>query len=351
MEPIRWTDQGVRILDQTLLPATLRYITCTNYQEVADAIRSMRVRGAPAIGIAAAMGVAWGALGMKTDEQARFFSGLEKICNVLLATRPTAVNLAWAIKRMKGVAHGHEDAAVSEIKGLLREEAERILQEDVRMNRRIGSHGEALVGDGHRILTHCNAGALATGGYGTALGIIRAAWEKKKRIHVLVDETRPALQGARLTAWELLQEGIPFTLITDNMAGDCMRRGMVDMVLVGADRITARGDVANKIGTYSLAVLANAHGIPFYVAAPSSTVDLALSSGDEIPIEERTPDEVILLNGSRIAPEGVAVFNPSFDVTPHHLVSAIITEHGVIRPPFSESIGEVFSPGGKSDGA
>jgi methylthioribose-1-phosphate isomerase len=333
------------------LPGTISYITCTNYREVADAIRSMKVRGAPAIGIAAAMGVARGALGMKTDERGRFFLGLEKICEVLLATRPTAVNIAWAIKRMKRLAYGHEGAPLSEIKELLREEAVRILEEDIRMNRLIGSHGEALIGNGNRILTHCNAGALATGGYGTALGIIRAAWEKGKRIHVLVSETRPALQGARLTAWELLLEGIPFTLITDNMAGDCMRRGMVDMVLVGADRITSQGDVANKIGTYSLAVLARVHDIPLYVAAPSSTVDLGLASGDEIPIEERTPEEVTFLNGYRIAPEGVSVLNPSFDVTPHHLVSAIITEHGVMRAPFTESIGGALSPGDDSGGA
>jgi methylthioribose-1-phosphate isomerase len=338
IEPIRRTNEVIRILDQTLLPAKTSYLECTSYQEVVDAIRTMKIRGAPAIGIAAAMGVALGAEGVSASDNERFNREIDKICQDFLDTRPTAVNLAWAVKRMKRVVLDADNASVMKIKEMLKAEADQILQEDIRSNRLIGSHGEKLVKTGQTILTHCNAGALATGGYGTALGIIRAAWEAGKRIRVLMDETRPKLQGARLTAWELLQDGIPSTLITDNMAGDCMRRHLVDLVVVGADRITSKGDVANKIGTYALAVMAKAHEIPFYVAAPLSTIDFEMASGDDIPIEERDPEEVTHLHGCRIAPEGVHVFNPAFDVTPANLVSAIITEHGVMYPPYGDSL-------------
>ena len=338
IEPILRTNEVIRILDQTLLPAQISYLECTSYQEVADAIRTMKIRGAPAIGIAASMGVALGAEGVSASEPERFNEEMDKICQDFLDTRPTAVNLSWAVKRMKRVVLDAGNAPVAKIKEILKAEADRILHEDIQANRLIGSHGEKLVKTGQTILTHCNAGALATGGYGTALGIIRAAWEAGKRIRVLMDETRPKLQGARLTAWELLQDGIPSTLITDNMAGDCMRRHLVDLVVVGADRITSKGDVANKIGTYALAVMAKAHEIPFYVAAPLSTVDFEMASGDDIPIEERDPEEVTHLHGCRIAPEGVHVFNPAFDVTPADLVSAIITEHGVIYPPYGDSL-------------
>ncbi len=341
IEPIRWTKGGIQILDQTLLPGKTVYIVCKDYRELADAILAMRIRGAPAIGIAAAMGVALGAKGIQTEDSNIFYCEFDKICQTFLATRPTAINLAWAVNRMKEIASDVGNSSVTKIKELLKEEANRILIEDVRVNRLIGSHGEKLIQDGQTILTHCNAGALATGGYGTALGIIRAAWDAGKKIEVIVDETRPALQGARLTAWELIQEGIPLTLITDNMAGDCMRRGKVDMVIVGADRITSEGDVANKIGTYTLAVMAGTHKIPFYVAAPTSTIDFDLAFGNDIPIEERPTDEVTHINGHRIAPEGVRVFNPAFDVTPGNLVSAIITEYGIMYPPYGDSIREL----------
>jgi methylthioribose-1-phosphate isomerase len=338
IEPIRWTKDSIRILDQTLLPVEILYIECKDYREVVDAIRTMKIRGAPAIGIAAAMGVALGAKGIKTEDRDSFYYEFDKVCQAFLSARPTAVNLAWAINRMKATINEKGGFSSTKIKGALKEEAERILVEDIQVNRLIGSYGEDLIHNGQTILTHCNAGALATGGYGTALGIIRAAWEKGKKIQVLADETRPALQGARLTTWELIKENIPVTLITDNMAGDCMRRGKVDLVLVGADRITMTGNVANKIGTYSLAVMARAHDIPFYVAAPISTIDFDLVSGDEIPIEERGPEEVTHIYGHRIAPEGVGVLNPAFDVTPSNLVSAIITEYGILKPPYEDSI-------------
>ena len=338
IEPIRWTKEGVRILDQTLLPVKVKYIICRDYHEVADAIRTMKIRGAPAIGIAAAMGVALGIKGIQTEDQDKFHNEFERICQEFLSTRPTAINLAWAINRMKSVVWQDGGFSRSMTKESLIREANRILVEDIATNRLIGKHGEALIRSGQTILTHCNAGALATGGYGTALGIIRAAWDAGKKISVLADETRPALQGARLTAWELLQDNIPATLITDNMAGECMRRGMVDMVIVGADRITTRGDVANKIGTYALSVMARAHDIPFYVAAPVSTIDFDLDLGEDIPIEERDLEEVTHVNGQRIAPEGIRVFNPAFDVTPARLISAIITERGVMRPPYEDSI-------------
>ena len=300
IEPIRWTDDGIQILDQTVLPDNVTYITCQDYHDVVKAIQTMKIRGAPAIGIAAAMGVSLGAKGIRSATPDVFYKAFDRICKIFLTARPTAVNLAWAVKRMQAAAHGTGGISVDEIKERLEAEARHMLQEDIRINRRIGSYGKDLIQEGQTILTHCNAGALATGGYGTALGVIRAAWDAGKGIDVIVDETRPRLQGARLTTWELLREGIPFKLITDNMAGDCMRKGMVDMVLVGADRITANGDVANKIGTYTLAVLARTHDIPFYVAAPLSTIDFDLTSGVEIPIEERDPKEVTHIGKYRI---------------------------------------------------
>ncbi len=341
IEPIRWENDYVQILNQAILPDKIAYITCREYKRVVDAIRKMKIRGAPAIGIAAAMGVSLGANAIKTEDRERFYYEFDQICKEFLATRPTAINLFWAIERMKEVAYKSDEFSVSEIKIALREEAERILVEDVRTNKLIGSNGNSLIRPAQTVLTHCNAGALATGGYGTALGIIRAAWEAGKRINVLVDETRPMLQGARLTTWELKQEGIPYVLITDNMAGECMRRGMVDIVIVGADRITLKGDVANKIGTYSLAVLARAHNIPFYVAAPVSTIDFNLDSSEDIPIEERNDVEVYCIKGKRITPEGTRIFNPSFDVTPGHLVNAIVTQKGVIYPPYEDSISKL----------
>jgi methylthioribose-1-phosphate isomerase len=271
-----------------------------------------------------------------------FWSLFSEMCAIMAATRPTAVNLFWALERMQACAKAHRQLPLTELKGRLEMEARAILQEDLANNRRMGLHGQTLIADQARILTHCNAGALATAGYGTALGVIRAAVEQGKRVHVMADETRPVLQGARLTAWELMQDGIPVTVITDNMAASLMRRGLIDLVIVGADRIAANGDVANKIGTYGVAVLAHVHGIPFYVAAPLSTIDATLPSGDHIPIEERAPEEVTHLLGHQIAPAGVGVLNPAFDVTPHPYVHAIITEVGILRPPLQQSIAQAL---------
>ncbi|MEW6544198.1 MAG: S-methyl-5-thioribose-1-phosphate isomerase [Nitrospirota bacterium] len=330
---VEWKDGAVRLLDQSQLPGTVEFLDCRDYQAVARAIRELKVRGAPAIGVTASMGVALGAQSVKTDSYDQFSREVLEICAHLAATRPTAVNLFWAIERMKRVLADSKGRLVSEIKHRLVEESQHILEEDIAMCKAMGRHGASLVKDGQTILTHCNAGALATAGYGTALGVVRAAWEQGKRIKVLADETRPVLQGARLTAWELMQDGIPVTLITDNMAGALMRQGLVHLCVVGADRIAANGDVANKIGTYSVAVLAKAHGIPFYVAAPHSTIDLATPSGQQIPIEQRNPDEVTTLFGSRpVAPAGVAVLNPAFDVTPADHVTAIVTERGIFKP-------------------
>jgi methylthioribose-1-phosphate isomerase len=330
---VEWKDGAVRLLDQTQLPRRVAFLECRDYREVAEAIRTLKVRGAPAIGVAAAMGVALGAQAVSAASYEEFVAAVWHICEELKATRPTAVNLFWAIERMKRKLAELQQEPVAAIKRALIQEAQRLLEEDIATNRAIGKHGAALLRDGQTILTHCNAGALATAGYGTALGVIRAAWEQGKRIHVIADETRPVLQGARLTVWELLQDGIPVTLITDNMAGALMKRGKIHLCLVGADRIAANGDVANKIGTYTVAVLAKAHHIPFYVAAPHSTIDLATPSGDHIPIEERDPAEVTTLYGSfPIAPAGVSVLNPAFDVTPAALITAIITERGVFQP-------------------
>ena len=330
---VEWKEGAVRLLDQSRLPEHVEFIDCRHYQTVATAIRELCVRGAPAIGVTAAMGVALGAQGIDTADYEVFVKEVGGICDHLAATRPTAVNLFWAIERMKRTLASLRGRAVMEVKRALIEESQRILDEDIAMNKAMGRHGAALIHDGHTILTHCNAGALATAGYGTALGVVRAAWEQGKKIRVIADETRPVLQGARLTAWELMQDKIPVTLITDNMAGSIMRQGLIHLCVVGADRIAANGDVANKIGTYSVAVLARAHGIPFYVAAPYSTIDLSTPSGDRITIEQRNPGEVTSIHGSHpIAPFGVDVLNPAFDITPADLVTAIITERGVFKP-------------------
>ena len=330
---VEWKNGAVRLLDQSRLPEHVKFLNCRDYKTVASAIRELKVRGAPAIGVTAAMGVALGAQRVKATSYDAFARAVGRICDELAATRPTAVNLFWAIERMKKKLAELRAKPVAEIKRALIEESQKILDEDIAMNRAMGKHGAALVQSGQTILTHCNAGALATAGYGTALGVIRAAWEEGKKIRVLADETRPVLQGARLTAWELMQDRIPVTLITDNMAGSLMKQGKIQLCIVGADRIAANGDVANKIGTYSVAVLARAHNIPFYVAAPHSTIDLATPSGDKIPIEQRNPKEVTALHGGPvIAPTGAEVLNPAFDVTPAHLITAIITERGVFKP-------------------
>jgi methylthioribose-1-phosphate isomerase len=329
VETIQWTAAGVVMIDQTRLPREQVFVTCRNYREVADAIRSMVIRGAPAIGVAAAMGVALG-----VQENADF----EVVCETLAQTRPTAVNLFWAIDRMRRLAASLNGAPRPEIVQRMIQEACRIRSEDIAICRAIGRNGEPLVPDGKTVLTHCNAGALATAGYGTALGVIRAASEAGKKIDVFADETRPFLQGSRLTAWELQQDGIATTVITDNMAGHFLRSGRIGCVVVGADRIAANGDVANKIGTYSVAVLAKENGVPFYVAAPVSTFDLTLPSGDSIPIEQRSPSEVTHVFGVPIAPENIAVENPAFDVTPARYVTAIVCERGVARSPYEESL-------------
>jgi methylthioribose-1-phosphate isomerase len=335
VETIQWTDAGVVMIDQTRLPIEESYVTCRNYEEVAVAIKDMIIRGAPAIGVAAAMGVAIGILHADPkDLDAQF----ETICDTLARTRPTAVNLFWAIDRMKRLYAGLRGQPIDAIRARLIDEAKLVYQEDIAINRAIGRHGAALVPNGKTVLTHCNAGALATAGYGTALGVIRAAVEDGKQIDVFADETRPFLQGARLTVWELQQDHIPTTLITDNMAGHFMKAGRIGCVVVGADRIAANGDVANKVGTYSVAVLAKENGVPFYVAAPISTLDLTLASGDQIPIEQRPAAEVTHVFGNPVAPQGTAVQNPAFDVTPSRYVTAIITEKGVAHAPYEESL-------------
>ncbi len=331
--------QAAILIDQTRLPRETAWVTCRTTEEVAEAIRAMRIRGAPAIGVAAAYGMALGARAYGGDDADGFLVHLDRLARLLRETRPTAVNLRWALDRAREVGRqrASQEGVAAACAALLRL-ADQLADEDVAVNQRMAAHGAALVPDGASILTHCNTGALATVDYGTALGVIRAAHEAGKRVHVWVDETRPFLQGARLTTWELLQLGIPMTLITDNMAGHFMQRGKIDLVLVGADRIAANGDVANKIGTYTLAVLAREHHIPFYVVAPTSTVDLSLPSGAEIPIEERSPREVVRLGTQRIAPDGVPAAHPAFDVTPARLVAAIVTEQGVLRPPFEAGL-------------
>lgn len=334
VETIQWTTDGVVMIDQTRLPREQVYVTCRTYVAVADAIRSMVIRGAPAIGVAGAMGVALGVEAMSGLDGAQF----QRICDTLANTRPTAVNLFWAIDRMKRVYESSRTLPFAEIQRRVTAEAQQIRLEDIAVNEAIGRHGAPLVPDGKTVLTHCNAGALATAGYGTALGVIRAAVAAGKKIDVYADETRPFLQGARLTVWELQQDNIPATLITDSMAGHFLKSGRIGCVVVGADRIAANGDVANKVGTYSVAVLAKENNVPFYVAAPISTLDVTLSSGDQIPIEQRAATEVTHVFGVPVAPEGTAVENPAFDVTPARYLTAIITERGVARPDFEESL-------------
>ena len=364
VKTIEWTGDAAVMIDQRKLPAEEVYVTCRGYEDVAEAIRSMVIRGAPAIGVAAAMGVALGvkqalagapdgAASLSRPEGEALDSRMETICSTLAGTRPTAVNLFWAIDRMKK-RYGElrsDGAGGRALQDALEEEAKRVLEEDIAINRAMGQHGAALLPEGAKVMTHCNAGALATGGYGTALGVIRAAVEGGNPVAVFANETRPFLQGARLTVWELQQDHIPVTLLTDNMAGHFLRSGEVGAVVVGADRIAANGDVANKIGTYSVAVLARENGVPFYVAAPISTLDLSLASGDAIPIEERSPEEVTHLQGVPVAPPETAVRNPAFDVTPNRYVAAIITQRGVARAPFTESLARLAAEDAGSSGA
>jgi len=341
---IAWQGEDIVMVDQRKLPADEIYVTCRSVNDVAKAIKTMVIRGAPAIGVCAAMGLALGASRSKATGTKQFTTEFQRNCELLAATRPTAVNLFWAIESMKRAfsegALGGE--SVDQLKARLRAEADRIHDDDVASCRAIGANGAALVPAEARILTHCNAGALATAGYGTALGVIRGAIEAGRKVRVLADETRPFLQGARLTAWELVRDGIDTTVITDNMAGAIMRKGDIDLVVVGADRIAANGDTANKIGTYTVAVLAREHQIPFYVAAPLSTIDLKTADGSHIPIEERNPREVTHVGGTQVAPEGASIWNPSFDVTPNHLIAGIITERGIFRAPYTESLKRAF---------
>jgi methylthioribose-1-phosphate isomerase len=335
---LEWTESGVRFIDQTKLPAQETYVTCRAYQEVADAIRTMIVRGAPAIGVAVAMGIALGVRDSNAGSRAELRAEFDLICETLAATRPTAVNLFWAVRRMRDKFAAVAELPIPEIRSALIAEAQRMYAEDIAANEAMGRYGATLMPASGGVLTHCNAGALATCGYGTALGVIRAAVSAGKKIHVFADETRPFLQGTRLTAWELVKDSIPTTLIADNMAGAMMRLGKINAVVVGADRIAANGDVANKIGTYTVAILAHEHGIPFYVAAPLSTVDFDTPDGSQIPIEQRDATEVTHVNGTRMAPEGVHVENPAFDMTPARYVTAIVTERGIARPPYAEGL-------------
>ncbi len=355
-DPIRtvyWDNDAVVFIDQRLLPGEETYVISRDYRQVAAAIKDLSIRGAPAIGVAAALGIALGVRHSQTASLTALQADFEIVCTTFSQTRPTARNLFWAIEgmqqhfreasaalRLRHDTDGQE--ALNSLKKSLITEAVRICGEDIAINRQIGAYGEALIADGDNILTHCNAGALATAGYGTALGVIRAAWEAGKGIHVYADETRPVLQGARLTAWELLREGIPVTLITDNMAGFLMKQGKVQKIVVGADRIAANGDTANKIGTYSVAVLARAHKIPFYIAAPLATFDGAMKTGRDIPIEERDPEEVTCYQGIILAPGGVNIYNPAFDVTPHRYITAFVTEQGLIYPPFGKTVASVL---------
>ncbi len=334
-------DGHVALIDQRLLPTEEVIVTCTTYQELAEAIRNMTVRGAPAIGVSAAGGCALGARHIVTDNLAAFKTEFEEVCRVIAGTRPTAVNLFWAVDRMRRVAVAH-NGPVAALKQALAAEAEKILVEDLFINETMGTNGGALLADGDTVLTHCNAGALATAGhFGTALGVIKAAHLAGKNIKVFADETRPFLQGARLTAWELKKEGIDVTLITDNMAGYFMKKGAINKVVVGADRIARNGDTANKIGTYSVAVLAKTHNIPFYVAAPLSTIDFNIPDGTHIPIEERDTREVSHIGNRQVAPDGVRILNPAFDVTPNEYIAGIITEKGVARAPFIDSLAKL----------
>jgi methylthioribose-1-phosphate isomerase len=335
LKAIEWVSGKVRLIDQTRLPQEEAYLELSDYRDVAEAIKTLRVRGAPAIGIAAAYGLALGANCIKARSKKEFLDKLRVISDELASTRPTAVNLFWALKRMNGVAE--KAKSIDEIKSTLLTEAKKIDKEDEEMEKTLSRHGSSLMKDGYTIMTHCNTGALAAG-YGTALGVIKAARESGKKVHVFATETRPLLQGSRLTAWELKRYRIPFTLITDTMTGYFLSQGKIDCVIVGADRIVANGDVANKIGTYNLAVLAMENGVPFYIAAPTSTIDVSIESGTDIPIEQRDPEEVTHIRGVPIAPRGVRAANPAFDVTPHRYISAIITERGILREPYINSL-------------
>ena len=338
IQTLAWPEAGVRFIDQTKLPTEESYVTCKTYEQVADVIRNMVVRGAPAIGVAAAMGIALGMRNSKAENGADLKKDFDQVCKAMGETRPTAVNLFWAIRRMTEKFERVRVRPISQIKQALIEEAQHMHAEDIAANQAMGRHGATLMPSSGGVLTHCNAGALATCGYGTALGVIRAAVEQGKKIHVFADETRPFLQGSRLTAWELMKDGIPTTVISDNMAGAMMKQGKIGAIVVGADRIAANGDVANKIGTYTVAVLAKEHGIPFYVAAPFSTIDMATPDGSQIPIEQRNQREVTHIAGRQMVPDGVEVENPAFDVTPAKYVTAIITERGIAKAPYQESL-------------
>ena len=347
IQTLEWTESGVVFIDQTKLPTEEVYVTCTTHQQVADVIRNMVVRGAPAIGVAAAMGIALGVKNSKATNAADLKKDFDQICEAIRQTRPTAVNLFWAIRRMTEKFETLRPRTIAEIRQaqqVMIEESQRMHAEDIAANQAMGRHGATLMPSTGGVLTHCNAGALATAGYGTALGVIRAAIEAGKKIHVYADETRPFLQGSRLTAWELMKDGIPTTVISDNMAGVMMQQGKIGAIVVGADRIAANGDVANKIGTYTVAILAKEHGIPFYVAAPISTVDLATPDGSKIPIEQRNAREVTHIGGRQMTPDGVEIENPAFDVTPAKYIAAIITERGIARAPYKESLSELATP-------
>jgi methylthioribose-1-phosphate isomerase len=338
IKTVEYLDGVVRMIDQTRLPLEKVFVDCKSIDDVANAIKTMIIRGAPAIGVSAAMGVSLGAESIYADNFDAFYSELEDKCIPLANSRPTAVNLTWGIERMKRVARESRLLSIPELKKKLKQEALDICKEDIESNMAMGNFGQTLINDGSTVLTHCNAGALATAGFGTALGVIRAAVNAGKKIDVLADETRPFLQGARLTVWELMEDNIPVKLITDNMSGFFMKNNQVDAVVVGADRIAGNGDVANKIGTYMVAVLAQKHQIPFYVAAPISTLDLSLNSGEEIPIEQRSEGEVVSLNNKRITPEGASAAHPAFDITPNDLVTAIITDKGIAKTPYTTSL-------------
>src|ERR1700738_895782 len=338
IQTLEWTHQGVRFIDQTKLPTEEIYVTCKTPEQVADVIRTMVVRGAPAIGVAAAMGIALAVKNSKAETAGDLKRDFDQACDLIGKTRPTAVNLFWAIRRMQEKLERIRIRPIPQIKQTLIEEAQRMHAEDIAANQAMGRHGATLMPSEGGVLTHCNAGALATAGYGTALGVIRAAVEQGKKIHVYADETRPFLQGSRLTAWELKKDGIPTTVISDNMAGAIMSQGKIGAIVVGADRIAANGDVANKIGTYTVAVLAKEHGMPFYVAAPISTVDLDTADGSGIPIEQRDSKEVTHIGGRQMVPAGVEVENPAFDVTPSNYITAIITEKGIARAPYADSL-------------
>jgi len=343
IEAITWAQDHIRILDQTKLPEKEVYLECTTLEDIAGAINRLSIRGAPAIGITAAMGVAFLAGRISTSSQKEFIAKVGKISAHLLGTRPTAVNLHWALERMAAVLDQSTEATIAERQELLKQEALRIHADDISINRRMGEHGQDLLPQDGVVITVCNTGSLATGGHGTALGVVRSAVAKGKNIFVAACETRPLLQGARLTSWELKHDGIPFELITDSMAANYMKCKGADAVIAGADRVAANGDAANKIGTYSLAVLANAHGIPFYIAAPLSTIDRSVACGRDIPIEERAADEITIMGERRIAPADVTVWNPAFDVAPAELIAGLITERGVIRPPYTENIAALFT--------